>query len=178
MISKIKFNMVAALILAFGVFAGAAVAQDTATPKKEDNVQKQQKFERRGGRFGRGDGFHGGMHRGGPMGMLRGIDLTDAQKQQIKAILEANKPDLAAMEQMKTLREARKSGTELTAEQKAQLKSARQAQRAKMQLVHEQILNVLTAEQKQQLEQRRQEMRQRRELQRENKAAPTKPTDN
>lgn len=165
MFSKIKFNLVAILVLTFGVFAGATLAQDTTTTSpKQDNVEKSDKFQRRGGKFGRGgEGFRGGMHRGGPMGMLRGIDLTDAQKAQIKTILESNKPDQATLDQMKSLREARKNGTQLTDDQKAQLKAARQAQAAKMRSVHEQILSVLTAEQKAQLEQRHQQMEQRRQ---------------
>jgi len=143
-------------MLAFGVFAGAAFGQDATTTPKQDNVQKGEKFGHRGGP----EGFRGGM-RGGPMGMLRGIDLTDAQKEQIRTILESNKPDQAAMEQMKAIHEARKNGTELTAEQKEQLQATREAQRAKMESVHQQIMNVLTAEQKQQLEQRRKEREER-----------------
>jgi len=162
MISKFKFNLVAVLILAFGVFAGAALAQDTTTTPAPDNTQRPDRPQRHGG-FRRGDGGpgFGGKLRGGPMGMLRGIDLTDAQKAQVKSILDANKPDQATLDQMKTLRDARKNGTELTADQKAQLKAARQAQNEKMKSVHEQILNVLTAEQKAQLEKRRQEFEKR-----------------
>ena len=158
MISKFKFNIVAVFILALGVFAGAAVAQDTTTTPNKDNAQKQDRrgFGKRGGK-----GFRGGMHRGGPQGMLRmfrDLNLTDAQKEQIHTILESNKPDQATMDQMKSLREARKNGTELTDDQKAQLKANREAQRAKMQSVHQQILSVLTPEQKAQLDAKRQEM--------------------
>ena len=162
MFSKIKLYSVAVLMLAFGVFAGAAFGQDTTTTPKQDNVQKGDKFERHGqfGHRGGPEGFRGGM-RGGPMGMLRGIELTDAQKQQIHTILESNKPDQTTMDQMKAFHEARQKGTELTAEQKEQLKAVREAQRAKAQSVHQQIMNVLTAEQKQQLEQRRKDREQR-----------------
>jgi Spy/CpxP family protein refolding chaperone len=185
MISKIKFNMVAVFILALGVFAGAALAQDTtpATPN-QDNTQKQGKFERRGeaGRRG-GEGFRGG-HRG-PEGMLRefhDLNLTDAQKAQIKTILDANKPDQATIDQMKSLREARKNGTELTADQKAQLKTAREAQRTKMESIHQQILAVLTPEQKQQLDAKHLEMQKRWQDRRQNGTGTdkpaTKPTSN
>jgi Spy/CpxP family protein refolding chaperone len=157
MISKINFNMVAVFVLALGVFAGAALAQDTTTPTpNKDNTQKQDKFERRG-QFGRrGDE---GMRRG-PMGMMRefhDLNLTDAQKAQIKTILDTNKPSQAEMDQMKALRDARQSGTALTDDQKAQLKANRQAQRTKMESVHQQILSVLTPEQKAQLDAKRQE---------------------
>ena len=162
MISKFKFNLVAVLILAFGVFAGAAFAQDTTTSPTPDKTQRPDRPERHG-KFRRGDGgpgFGGGM-RGGPMGMLRGIDLTDDQKSQIKSIMDANKPDQATLDQMKALRDARKNGTTLTDDQKAQLRATRQAQGEKMKSIHEQIINVLTADQKAQLEKRRQEFEKR-----------------
>jgi Spy/CpxP family protein refolding chaperone len=163
MISKIKFNMVAVFILALGVFAGAALAQDTTTTTKQDSPQTQDKFQHRGG-FGKqgGEGFRGGP--GGPEGMLRefrDLNLTDAQKEQIHSILESNKPSQAEMDQMKAFHDARQNGTELTADQKAQLKANREAQRTKMESVHQQILAVLTPEQKAQLDAKRQEMKQR-----------------
>ena len=104
--------------------------------------------------------------------MFRDLNLTDAQKQQIKAIMDSNKPDQATMDQMKAIRESRKSGTELTADQKAQLKALRQQQAEKMRSVHEQVMNVLTPEQKDQLKQKRQEMKQRWEQRDQQKAAP------
>jgi Spy/CpxP family protein refolding chaperone len=151
-------------MLAFGVFGGAAMAQDTTTTPNQDKVEKSDKFQRRGG-FARrgGEGFRRGLHGGRGLAMLRGIQLTDAQKAQIKSILDSNKPDQSSLDQMKSLRETRKNGIQLTDDQKAQLKSARQAQAAKLKSVHEQIMNVLTAEQKQQLEQRHQEMQKRRQ---------------
>ena len=184
MISKIKSNMVAVFILALGVFAGAALAQDTTpTTPNQDNTQKQGKFERRGEAGRRGEGFRGG-HRG-PEGMLRefhDLNLTDAQKAQIKTILDANKPDQATIDQMKSLREARENGTELTADQKAQLKAAREAQRTKMESIHQQILAVLTPEQKQQLDAKHQEMQKRWQDRRQNGTGTdkpaTKPTSN
>ena len=46
--------------------------------------------------------------------MMHGVNLTDAQKAQIKSIREANKPDKAKFEQLKTIREAHKNGTAIT----------------------------------------------------------------
>jgi protein CpxP len=168
--------MIAALTLMFGVFVGTTAAQDTTAAPKQDGVQSPDKFERRGkfGRDGAGPGFRGPGR--GPEAMLRefrDLNLTDTQKQQIHTILESNKPDQATIDQMNALRDARKSGTELTADQKQQLKTLRQQQGEKMRSVHEQILNVLTPEQKQQLEQKRQEMRQKWEQrQQQQQAAP------
>jgi Spy/CpxP family protein refolding chaperone len=181
MISKIKFNMVAVFILALGVFAGAAMAQDTTVTGK-DNTQKQERGERRGG-FGK----RGGNFRRGPMGMMRefrDLNLTDVQKAQIKTILDTNKPTQAEIDQMKALRDARKTGTELTDDQKAQLKANREAQRTKMESVHQQIIAVLTPDQKAQLDAKRQEMQKKwqdRRQSRPDRSADkpaAKPTDN
>lgn len=173
---------------AVGAFSAAASAQQTT--QTADPVQKQEKLERRGGfgghKMGGMRGF-GGHRRGGAARMLRGfrgLDLTDAQKAQIKSILEANKPDQATMDEMRGLMEARRSGT-LTDEQKERFRTLREQARAKGQAVHTQLLAVLTPEQRQRLEQKREEMRERREERRQQRrpggiksADVAKPTDN
>ena len=119
------------------------------------------------------------------MGFLRGIELTDAQKEQIRSIHEANKPSQEIVDQMKAIREARKNGGTITEDQKAQLKQLRDTQRAKMEQVHQQILAVLTPEQKTQLETRRAEMekrraefREKRKELRQKRTIEAKPSDN
>lgn len=117
------------------------------------------------------------------MGMhgLRGIELTDTQKDQLKAIMAANKPSPETMEQMRALMDARRAGT-LTEDQKSQFKQLRQAQREKMQSVHLQIQGILTDEQKAQIETKKQEMKQRMEQRRllrlQKKADTVKPIEN
>ena len=49
--------------------------------------------------------FHGRGHHGGPMMQLRGLDLSEAQRDQIFKIFHDQAP--AAREQMKQIREAR-----------------------------------------------------------------------
>jgi len=77
---------VGAGILALGVTAGVFV-----------HAQDQNTNEPRRGFMGRGMGPGGRGGPGGPMGMLpmlgRQIDLTDAQKDQIKAIADSHKDD-------------------------------------------------------------------------------------
>lgn len=169
------------LAVALGAFGVFASAQTTEAPKADGT--KAEKHERRGGRGGefgkRGFGKRGGMRHGGHrMGFLRGIELTDAQKEQIKAIHEANKPTGENKALFDQIRETRKAGGTITEEQKAQLKSLRDAQKAKMQGVHEQVLAVLTPEQKAQIEAKKAEMKtrmeQRRQL-RQQKKAEAKP---
>jgi len=153
------------LAVALGAFGVFASAQTTETPKADGT--KAEKHERRGGRGGE-FGRHGGPRHGGPgmrggMGFLRGIELTDAQKEQIKAIHEANKPSDENKALFDSIRETRKAGGTITEDQKAQLKQIRDAQRSKMESVHQQILGVLTPEQKTQLEAKKAEMQKRRE---------------
>ena len=188
---SLKFKFVSALTVAGAsmVFAGASLAQDTnnTTPQAD----KAGHHHRGDGPGRRGPGGRKGFgRRGGFMmhGLMKDVNLTDAQKAQIKQIREANKPDPAQFEQVRTLMKAKRDGT-ITADQEAQLKAFREARKAKMQSIHQQIEGVFTAEQKAQIEKnkadmkaRREEFRQKREEWRKNRqngapatAAPTKP---
>lgn len=172
-----KFLSGIAMATAIGAFTVAASAQQT-TPQQPTDGQKQEKGwgkHRRGG-----EGFGGMRHGGGrPEMMFHDLNLTDAQKAQIKSILDANKPSDTEMQQMRSLMETRRNGGTLTDDQKAQLKQFREQQQTKRKAVHEQLLAVLTPEQKQQLEQKQQEMRQRREERRQQRQQGDKPsTDN
>ena len=169
-----------ALAVAIGGFSVLASAQESTTaPAEGQKVEKgDRKSGKRGGHHGRGmKGRRGG---GKGMGFLRGVELTDAQKEQIRAIREANKPDPADFEQLKAIREARKSGGTVTEEQKAQMKQLREARRAKMGQINQQILAILTPEQKAQLDARKAEMQKRREefRQKRQERIQAKPTDN
>jgi len=194
------------LVLALGL-AGATYAQDTKTTTPDPATKQAAKTDRHAGRHGdfggrkfgrRGPGgqfgrLAGPMGRfGGPMGRFggfgQGITLTDAQKQQIRQIHEANQPDQALMQELRTIMEARRSGT-LTDAQKARVKEIRQQQAAKAKSVHEQVQAVLTAEQKAQIQKNQEERKARREQMRDRtqnwrknhqtkpdaKTAPTKP---
>jgi len=136
---------------------------EAATPEKAE--KRMMKGMKRDGMKHGGRG-HFGSRRGGMQG-LRGIELSDAQKGQIKAIQESNKPDAAIMAEMKAIHDARRAGTELTQDQKDRVKVIRSQQRAKGDSVRQQIENILTADQKTQLEQRKLEMKQKREQFRE-----------
>ena len=171
---KSKLSSLLVMMFAFAAFSVAVSAQDVTTSK--DNADKS---EHRGGRHG---GFGKGM-RGGHGGMreLRGITLTDAQKEQLRTIHEANKPDQATMEEMRSFMEARRAGT-LTDAQKDRMKTLREQARAKHEQVEAQVLAILTPEQRAQVETNRQQQKQRweerRNQRREGKTDADKPTDN
>ena len=189
---KSKFSSVFTLAFAVAAFGVVGSAQDTTpAPKEDKKFEKRERGLRHDGERGfRGDkGLRGGM-RGG-FG-LHAIELTDAQKEQIRQIHEASKPNEALMTELRTFREARKSGTELTDTQKERMKAIRQEMKAKHESVRAQVLGILTAEQRQQLETRkaemekrreefrekRQEMRKERRELRQKREVTTKPTDN
>lgn len=166
---KSRFLTIFSAAAATAALATFGMAQDQpSTPAPEKKAEKRSRaFGKKGDALGMHPGMRGGMMgmrgmRGMRFGGLRGIQLTDAQKEQIKAIHEANKPNDANREEMKTLMQAKRAGT-ITAEQEARLKAIHESAKTRMKDVHAQILNVLTAEQKAQIEQRRNQMQQRRE---------------
>ncbi len=146
----------AALAVAIGGFAIAGSAQTTT-----DSGDKAVKTERQSKGWGKGKrGGKGGMRgkRGG-MG-FRGIELTDAQKAQMKAIRQANMPDSALREEMKTIMQARRAGT-ITEDQKLRMETLRSQMKANREVVRLQMEAILTPEQKAKLEAKKLEMQQR-----------------
>jgi periplasmic protein CpxP/Spy len=162
---KHTFISVFASALLIGSVAVVVSAQDHA-PAVKDGTTKAEKHDRKG--FGRHGGFGKGMRGDGFRGMrgLMGIELTEAQKTQIKQIHEANRPDQATLDELKAIHEARTAGT-LTEDQKARAKVLRDQMRTKGDSVHQQVLAVLTPEQRQQIETRKAEMQKRREERRQ-----------
>ena len=181
---KSKLSSVFTLAFAVVALTTFVSAQETAKPQ-DDGARKMERGYRHGGERGMRGGRHGGF-RG--MHGLRGITLTDAQKEQLRSIHEANKPDEATMAELKAIRESRKAGTELTEAQKERIKAIREQMRANHESMKAQVMGILTPEQKQQLEtqkaereKRREEMRERRQelRQKRDAAKPAdKPTDN
>ena len=150
-------------VAAFSTFTLAQDAKlttpDTATDKQVRGEGRQfgkHKFDREG--FSGRHGGHG--MRGGAMRILHGLNLTDAQKEQIHSIMMANKPDRANMEEAHTLVKAKHDGT-ITAEQQERLTALKTQAKARTMSVHQQIEAILTPEQKAQIEAKKAEMKQR-----------------
>jgi len=173
---KTKLMSAAVSGLAIAAFSTFAAAQDsssssTSTSTDAPRQERPDGFRRHGGH---GKGMRDG--RGGMMGGFRDLNLTDAQKQQIQSIMAANRPDQSSFGEMKTLMDAKRSGT-LTAEQQDRLKAIRHEGRAKNQQVHEQVMAVLTEEQRTQLAQKQKERQERREQFRQNRQQKSPVTD-
>lgn len=176
---SLKRKLISGIISAFAVVTFTTFVSAQDTDKSQDSTQKQERRERRGG-FGRMNGEGRGGKRGGMMRGFRELNLTDAQKEQIHTILEANKPDKSRFESLRPLMEAKRSGT-LTDDQKKQLEAFKAERKQKGEQVRAQILAVLTTEQKAQLEKQEQEWKQKREerkqMRQERKNRQTTQTD-
>jgi periplasmic protein CpxP/Spy len=162
---SLKNRFLSILTVALGVvaFSTFALAQDTTTtPEKTEKRVRGERGAHRGPMDRKAFGDRDGK-RGMEMFGFRGIELTEAQKAQIKTIRESNKPSETTLTELKAIREARKAGTAITPEQKERLKALHEQSAAKAKSVHEQILAVLTADQKTKLDARKAEMLQRME---------------
>ena len=156
------------IILSLGMVAFAQQSQTPTTA--QDGTLKRQRLERREKLRGRLEGLRRhaggeGVGRRGPgvARALRGVDLTDAQREQIRAItqrrLEGTK---VQREELSKLREKRIAGT-FSAEDGARAKALHQEIRSAMEGVRAETAGVLTSEQKARIEELRKERRGRHE---------------
>lgn len=153
-----------ALALALFVSTSVVSAQEVTTTDKTEKVEKHGygHGDKKGRGFGRNHGKAGHRGMGGKRAMFRGLELTEAQKEQFKAMREANKPSAELREEMKTIMMAKRDGT-ITEAQKARMETFRADRKVKAGAMKAQIDAILTPEQKQQIETRKVEMKQRRE---------------
>lgn len=179
---KHKFISTVSLALAVGTFSTFIAAQDSTATTQTDSTKKERKFERRADGM-RGDkGMRGGK-RGGDrmmMGALHRLNLTDAQKEQIKTIHESSKPNQALREEMRGLAQKRHDGS-ITEQDQARLKEIRSQMQSSAEQTHKAVLAVLTNEQRAQLEQMKSEKRERfggRKGMKKDAQTPNKSSDN
>lgn len=177
---KRKLISTVGLALAVGTFSTFVAAQDNSTTTTQTAPsKKERKFD---GMRGEGKRMRGGKHGDRMMmGALHRLNLTDAQKAQIKTIFETNKPNQAQFDSVRGLMDKKRSGTALTADEQATLDSFRAQRQANAKQTHDAILAVLTDEQRTQLEQLKQQKGERRGFGRrpmKTDGQTTTPTDN
>lgn len=173
MIELTKLVRPAALGAALLLVGSAAFAQDAPKPAAGDKPAKQGKLEPGRENFGREfrrQSFRGKRGARGFRSMLRGfrqLDLTDAQKEQIKTLMDshraANQP---LREEMRTLMAKRRDGT-FTDADKARVGEIRSSMRESGDQLRNTILGLLTPEQTQKLEQMKAERQKRMEERRQ-----------
>ena len=132
--------------------SGAAIQAQQRPPTRNPTPGSENR------RFGRGEERQG-MHRFGraPLAGLRELNLTDEQKQQVRAIMERNFDSTKALrEEMRTLGQKRFEGT-LTSEEQARAKELHQQLAESMKNAMTEVQGILTPEQKAKLEELRKE---------------------
>ncbi len=167
-------------IVAFTTFASAQKAEN----QTQDSVKKQQKSER--GDFGRREGgrrFGKEKHgRGGDRMMMREfnrLNLTDAQKTQIKSLTETNRAaNQGTHQELRDLGMKKRNGS-ITADEQARFETLKAQTKASAEQTHNTILALLTAEQHAQLNQMKAERKQKMQERRQNRqSAPKQMQDN
>ena len=158
MFEKIRLSG-AALIAVLSVSGAVVVAQDQQVPTTgTPQIQKQNR------RDGLGRGGKRRHMRGQRLGRggLRGLDLTDQQKEQARAIRRANfESNKAQIEELKQLRQKGREG--LSEADKARAKELHKQLRESRLNARNQMASLLTAEQKTKLEETKKNRRERRE---------------
>ena len=179
---SLKQKFVSSLDLAFavGAFSTFAAAQDKTTAP-DDSMRNQEKSERRGKRGGFGRERRDGKHGGGDrmmMHALEKLDLTDAQKAQVKTAFENHRTrNQPQMEEMRGLGMKKRDGV-ISADEETRFKELRTQMRKSNEQLHSSISAILTAEQRARLEQMKEEMRQKKMDRREERQNQTTPKDN
>jgi Spy/CpxP family protein refolding chaperone len=132
--------------LALVVGAASAAAAQSTPNARPDTTQRDHR---------RWDGERGGR-RGGPDGMLlRGINLTDVQKNRLQSIRKEQAPEMKKTREqfgavMKEAREARERGDTATARAKMEQVRTQMERRREQQIAT--LRTILTAEQQKQLD--------------------------
>jgi Spy/CpxP family protein refolding chaperone len=183
---SLKRKIISGVVSAFAVvtFTTFVSAQDTNTGKEDNSMQKQEMRGRhggkrmRGGRDGFGKGMHGGKHGGGDRMVMRSLgrlNLSDAQKEQIRGLSENFKASTQAQrEELRALGMKKRDGIISTDEQ-ARLQTIKTQLKTSGEQMHNSIMAILTTEQRAQLDQMKEEMKTRRQERRQNRQNQTLP---
>jgi Spy/CpxP family protein refolding chaperone len=153
MFSLTKLTSAALVLGLLTAFCAIVQAQQTGTqnPQNPSEAPGRERGEDRG--FRRGPGRDGGF---GP-GFLRELNLTDDQKQKVRAIIQQNFANSkATREELRQLGEKRQQGT-LTTDEEARARTLHEQMRASMKETETKIASILTPEQKVKVEELRKE---------------------
>jgi Spy/CpxP family protein refolding chaperone len=127
--------------------SSVAFAQQPGTATQDNGQQQEQRPERRGRREGMGKEGPRGMGR-----LMSQLNLTDAQRQQLRALEERFEASTKAQrDELRRLHESTQGEPSADAQARFQALRAELGEARKAQ--HQEVLNVLTAEQRAQLEQ-------------------------
>ncbi|MCY7375485.1 MAG: hypothetical protein LH472_05885 [Pyrinomonadaceae bacterium] len=159
---KQKFISTVTLAITVGAFGTFVSAQQT--PTEDGAMQRQERVERRGGRGKFGKEGRGGKHGGDRMMMrsLGKLNLTDAQKEQTRAVFENHKiQNQPQFEELRGLAMKKRDGI-ISADEQTRFKELRTQMKASNDQLQTSILAILTTEQRTQLDQMKEEMKQKR----------------
>jgi protein CpxP len=178
---KRKFFSVITLAVAMFAFSTFISAQDSSKSDAPTPPVKEGKYGKRG--FGEGRrGGDRGMHGGNIMRSLRGIELTDAQKTQIKSLMETNKTTFQPQrEEMRSLMMKKRDGS-ISESEKGRFDQLKNEMKASAQQMEISIMALLTPEQTAKVTQmkaeREQKMQERKQQRQERKQQGDTPKDN
>lgn len=143
---------ISALILGLGACSATALAQQTQSTTPAASTQQPAQQAGSAGLARRGMRRRAGI---GRQRALAEINLTDGQKQQVRAIIQTQGQNTNPQrEELRQLMQQWRTGT-LTPEGQARAKELRQQLRESRRGVHAQMQSVLTAEQKVKLQEMR-----------------------
>lgn len=154
-------KLLTSFVLILGLAASTVVFAQQP-PRGEGNAPQADR-EGRGKGFGmkRGRGFGG---RGHGRRIFAQLDLTDAQKEQLRTLREAQRQrNQPQREEMRGIFAAAQQSGQMTEQQRERLRQLHEEMRASNEAARAGMLNILTPEQRAKLEQLRQEREQRRE---------------
>ncbi len=167
-----KIKSIIISTVAVVAFSSFALAQDVK-PTDNQDAAKQERRQGKNGRHGKDKAMRG----------LHKLNLSDAQKEQMKSLHERNKTQFQPQhEEMKTLMSKKREGI-ITDEEQSRLKDLKAQMRENGQKMHEEMMTILTPEQKTQMEQMKTEMRGKMKQRRGNRGengvkTPVTPQDN
>lgn len=156
---KQQFISAVTFVFAIVAFTTFVSAQNTNPTGQQDSTTKQEKRGDYGKRkFGK-EGKHGGKIMRG----LKELNLTDAQKEQIKGIMDSNRTaNQATHEEMRGLMMKKRDGI-ITADEQTRFDQLKTQMKASAKQTHDSILAILTPEQRAQFEQQKEQWKQKRE---------------